>query len=556
MPQSDVEFVQKALAGDLNAFGQLVNKYQGAVYGLAFHLVGNFADAQDLAQEAFIKAFQNLSQLKDYTKFAYWLKQITANTCHRWLRQRQRERSYLGFLHEIDEQSEGMHTASPDELAESKERIQTVRQAINNLTENNRIVLTLFYMDGLSYRDISEFLGLSVSTIKSRLHHARKKLKEKMIAMVDETLKQIKPEKDFTDLIKYLKQKTPTIMPAFGQVADIERAEGPYGMPVRWKVTLDNGQMLQAKQSRSEEGFPCERRMLEILNEEKFPVPKLYHADTSQLVFFTELCEGRSLEDIIESGEEREIQQYVKLAAGHLATLEDIHIRCVDDLESFRYSFDKHQLADKIPTATLCQRLTERWRNIIGETAEFRGHTFSEAEQRALDELSNKIVPDVHYDLGILGMWEVFPLSVLITEGGLKYAWLLNHIGLLTRESRLVWLFTTGLFWRGGAYSFFLTHEAIEAYLDTSHQLGYELDPEKFRCRVDAHHLFWFIENYSWLLEQARTPEKDKRFLEWAELHGHTADRIEAMKASFIESPLFSDDEAYASFRKLLEHYL
>jgi hypothetical protein len=62
-----------------------------------------------------------------------------------------------------------------------------------------------------------------------------------MIAMVDETFKQIKPEKDFTDLIKYLKRKTPAIMPDFGQVVDIERVEGPYYMPVRWKVTLDNG---------------------------------------------------------------------------------------------------------------------------------------------------------------------------------------------------------------------------------------------------------------------------------------------------------------------------
>ncbi|MBM3238196.1 sigma-70 family RNA polymerase sigma factor [Candidatus Poribacteria bacterium] len=555
MPQSDVEFVQEALAGDLDAFGQLVNKYQGAVYGLAFHLVGNFADAQDLAQEAFIKAFQNLSQLKDYTKFAHWLKQITANTCHRWLRQRQREISRIGFLHEIDEQSEGVHIATPDEIVESKERIQMVRQAMNTLPKNNRIVLTLFYMDGLSYGDISEFLGLPVSTIKSRLHHARKKLKEEMIAMVGETFKQVKPERDFADFIKYLKQKTPTIMPGLGQVVDIERVEGPYGMPVRWKVTLDNGQVLQTKQSRSEEEFSCERRLLELLNEEKFPVPKLYHADASQLMLFTELCEGCSLEDIVESGKEGEIQRYVKLAAEHLAILEDIHIRRIDDLEPLTKGY-KHQLIDETPVATKYQRLIEYWRKVIGETAEFRGHILSEADLSALDEFSTKIATDIHYDTGILGLWEVFPLSVVVKEGELRYTGLLNHIGLLTRESRLVWLFTTGLFWRGGAYSFFLTHKAIDAYLDTSHQLGYELDPEMLRRRVDAHHLFWFIENYSWLLHQAKEPERDKRFVEWAKLHGHAKDRIEAMKASFMESPLFSNDEVYASFRRLLEHYL
>ncbi len=102
----------------------------------------------------------------------------------------------------------------------------------------------------------------------------------------------------------------------------------------------------------------------------------------------------------------------------------------------------------------------------------------------------------------------------------------------------------------------FLTHEAIDAYLDTSHQLGYELDPETFRRRVDAHHLFWFIENYSDILRQAKAPESDKRFVEWAKLHGRAEDRIEAMKTSFIESLLFSDDKTYASFRTLLKHYL
>ena len=554
MPQSDVKLVQKALAGDLNAFGQLVNKYQSAVYGLAFHLVGNFADAEDLTQEAFIKAFQNLSQLKDYAKFAYWLKQITANTCRRWLRQRQKEMSHLGFPHEIDEQSERGRIATPDELVESKERIQMVRQAMNTLSENNRIVLTLFYMDGLSYQDISEFLGLPVSTTKSRLHHARKKLKEEIVAMLGETFKQIKPEKDFTDFIKYLKQKTPTIMPEFGQVVDIERVKGPYAMPLRWKVSFDGGRALQVKQSRHEDDFLCERGLLALLNEEKFPAPRLFHSDTSQLMLFTELCEGRSLEDIVESGKEKEIQEYVKLAAEHLAILEDIHLRRIDDLKPLTQ--EKWNRPDETPTATLCQHLIEHWRNVIFETEEFRGHNLSEADLRALDELSTKIVPDIHYDIGILGVWEVFPLSVVIKEGELRYTWLLNHIGPLTRESRLVWLFNTGLFWRGGAYRWFLTHEAIDAYLDASHQLGYELDPETFRRRVDGHYLFWFIENYSWLLQQAKVPESDKRFVEWAKLHGSAADRIETMKASFMESPSFSSDETYASFRALLGHYL
>ena len=128
-------------------------------------------------------------------------------------------------------------------------------------------------------------------------------------------------------------------------------------------------------------------------------------------------ADAQDLEDIIESaksnarlrlsGEEEEIQRYVKLAAEHLAILEDIHIRRIDDLEPLTQKY-KHKFIDETPIATKCQRLAEHWRNFIGKTAEFRGHTLSKADWRTLDELSTKIVPDVHYGREILGLWEVF----------------------------------------------------------------------------------------------------------------------------------------------------
>ncbi len=87
MALDDSTLVQQSLNGNTDAFGALVKKYQSAAYGLAFHIVKNFADAQDLAQESFIEAYKNLEKLRDKSKFASWLKGITANVCKMWLRQ-------------------------------------------------------------------------------------------------------------------------------------------------------------------------------------------------------------------------------------------------------------------------------------------------------------------------------------------------------------------------------------------------------------------------------------------------------------------------------------
>jgi RNA polymerase sigma-70 factor (ECF subfamily) len=86
----DIDLVERSLQGERDAFEDLVRKYQDAVYGLAFHLTGNFADAQDIAQQAFVTAYLKLPQLKDPGRFASWLKRITVNECISWSRQQER----------------------------------------------------------------------------------------------------------------------------------------------------------------------------------------------------------------------------------------------------------------------------------------------------------------------------------------------------------------------------------------------------------------------------------------------------------------------------------
>lgn len=202
---TDAELVQRCLAGDTSAFSMLVKKYESAVYGLCYHKIGNFADAQDLAQEAFVQAYLDLPQLKDAAKFGHWLYRITSNVCYTWLRKQQRKRQiqtvplddasneYGEFIDE--------NASSPHDIVEYKELRASVAQAISSLSEKNRLTVTLYYIDGLSYSEIADFLDVPQSTVKSRLYKARKKLKEEFIEMVTSDLQEHALPDDFAEKV-------------------------------------------------------------------------------------------------------------------------------------------------------------------------------------------------------------------------------------------------------------------------------------------------------------------------------------------------------------------
>lgn len=201
MEANDEELVNLCLSGDKNAFGELVTRYQGVVYGLAYHLVGNFEDARDLAQEAFIRAYTRLSDLRDKTKFASWLKRVTFSVCMNWLKAQGRS-AFASLGNETNEEDvyEIPDSApSPAEQVEAEELRESVLQAVNNLPETYRLPLTLFHLDGLSYKKVAEFLDISVGTVKWRLHQARKMLKKEMLNMVGEVLEEHKTDEKFTE---------------------------------------------------------------------------------------------------------------------------------------------------------------------------------------------------------------------------------------------------------------------------------------------------------------------------------------------------------------------
>lgn len=176
------QLIGRVLQGDRDSFCELVMKYQHAVYGLAFHYLKNFADAEDVTQEVFLEAYQHLGTLKHPERFGSWLNGIATNLCKMWLR-RQRQTLSIDELGQQEEQA-----ASPMEVYEQHDLHERVMSAISQLPEPNRIVLTLYSMDGLSYEEIGAFLDVPIGTVRSRIHRARQTLKKELAYMVTQDL--------------------------------------------------------------------------------------------------------------------------------------------------------------------------------------------------------------------------------------------------------------------------------------------------------------------------------------------------------------------------------
>jgi RNA polymerase sigma-70 factor (ECF subfamily) len=190
------DLVERAKRGDLEAFGRLVELFQDAVYGAAYALLGDFHDAQDAAQDAFIRAWRSLNDLQDPDKFPGWLYRVTRNCCVDFLRKSDAETVPLD---EATEPSASSKAASPPDQLEAVELREGVLAAIRSLSERNRLTTTLFYIDGYTVEEVAQFLEVPAGTVKRRLHDSRRQLRERMVAMVEDELKGSRPGPEFRE---------------------------------------------------------------------------------------------------------------------------------------------------------------------------------------------------------------------------------------------------------------------------------------------------------------------------------------------------------------------
>lgn len=171
MDRSDAELVEQCLAGGRDTFVLLVERHQDAVYNLAYRMTGNAADAADLAQEAFIRAFRKLDTYKAEYSFRNWVLGICANRTRNLFRGNSRRRR-------LEEEHAKCHeqVPEPDRGGAGDERGEWVERALQEMPENLRVPLVLKYGDGLSNEEIERALGLGASAVKMRLLRGRDEL--------------------------------------------------------------------------------------------------------------------------------------------------------------------------------------------------------------------------------------------------------------------------------------------------------------------------------------------------------------------------------------------
>ena len=176
-PGDSAEFVSRLRAGDRGAFEELVRTHQHRIYALALRMLGNAAEAQDVAQEAFLRAHRGLAEFRGEARLSTWLYAIASRLCLNRLSGSERRLARHGeeTLTRLPDGRPG-----PDQMLERGEIEEALHRAIGELAEERRIVVILRDVEGLAYEEIAEALELPVGTVRSRLHRARLDLKEKL----------------------------------------------------------------------------------------------------------------------------------------------------------------------------------------------------------------------------------------------------------------------------------------------------------------------------------------------------------------------------------------
>jgi len=185
---ADLDVVRRIQAGDVAAFDILVRKYRERIVGIVYNMTSNREDAADLAQDAFIKAFQSIQRFQGQASFFTWLYRIAVNSTLSHLR-KNRLRSFFSLeaIREEDPVSKEVIDALTDRTGVNRgafvrELQEKLNDAMQKLSINHRTVVTLFEIDGLSHQEIADVLGCSVGTVRSRLHYAKQLLQSELQA--------------------------------------------------------------------------------------------------------------------------------------------------------------------------------------------------------------------------------------------------------------------------------------------------------------------------------------------------------------------------------------
>ena len=188
--EDDVQLIHDILSGDHAAFSVLVEKHQKSVHALVWRKVGDFHYAEEITQDTFLQVYKKLPTLKDPRQFAGWLYVIANRFCIDWMRKKKLRTQSLEDMSvkEIEKLSYEEYVLEQQQAETSEHRREVVKKLLAKLPESERTVVTLYYLGEMKVKEISKFLGVSVNTIHTRLHRARRRLQDREEHLVQEVL--------------------------------------------------------------------------------------------------------------------------------------------------------------------------------------------------------------------------------------------------------------------------------------------------------------------------------------------------------------------------------
>lgn len=176
---TDTEIISRILQGEQAIFAQLVERYQNYVFTLVLRFTDNREDAEEIAQDVFVKAYRSLADFRGESKFSTWLYTVVRTSCITFLRKKKLDTTSLDnerTLIQVENRDSGFNA----NIIEQKSRHAMVNEAIRLLSPDDAQVITLFYKGEQSLEEIGRIMGLDPNTVKVKLHRARQRLKEKM----------------------------------------------------------------------------------------------------------------------------------------------------------------------------------------------------------------------------------------------------------------------------------------------------------------------------------------------------------------------------------------
>jgi RNA polymerase sigma-70 factor (ECF subfamily) len=176
---TDSEIISKVLQGEQQAFAELVNRYQNFVFTITLRYTNNREDAEEVAQDIFVKAYRSLADFRGASKFSTWLYTIVTTSCISFLRKKKLETHSLDN-EKVFEQVKNQDSGFDANQVEQKSKIASVNEAIKLLSPDDAKIITLFYKGEQSLEEIGQIIGMEPNTVKVKLHRARQRLKEKM----------------------------------------------------------------------------------------------------------------------------------------------------------------------------------------------------------------------------------------------------------------------------------------------------------------------------------------------------------------------------------------